>query len=460
MSPRGAGPLTGGGVPQMERGTIISVDARGHVYRVALNSGRTMQMARIRTHPGDLTLLPLQSAVLVTWSLGLPYILGVLPSEVAAATEENPQSVTDVEGHGGNDPVFQRNMAAVARAPGEPIDVMPGDFTGLSPDGASVSALHGQVAQLRGGSLAKVQAFGASDTVQIIAGVYRLISWMGEAKIVNNNGKTSFIWRGGTDQITQTGPDEEKYTIRLDVGQTGDVIRLEVTTREGQVVFRFHVSASGACEIFAAGGINQHGGGADSDVNPVRFQGQRQTEVSGGSTERVNGSVTHTCNGSNRRDVGGDDTRNIGGSQSIYVTQDHSLQVSGDSDETIAGKKSVTALEGISHETMGAGLYEVKTQAANIELTPGTAKLQVKTAIPDAIELGYNPTSHVTKFEEMQTAMLALKLQLDLAMALIATHFHPPAGPTFTAPAPTLAPLATPLPFDMSLARSILTKTT
>ena len=459
MSPRGAGPLTGGGVAQMERGTIISVDARGHVYRVALNSGRTMQMSRVRTHPGDLTLLPLQTPVVVTWALGLPYILGVLPNEVAAAPEENPQSVTDVPGHGGNDPVFQRNMAAVARAPGEPIDVMPGDFTGLSPDGASVAALHGQVAQIRGGSLAKVQAFGASDTVQIIAGIYRLISWMGESKIINNDGKTSFIWRGGTDQITQTGPDEEKYTIRLDVGQTGDVIRLEVLTREGQVVFRFHVSATGACEIFAAGGINQHGGGATSDVNPVRFQGQRQTAVSGSSTERVNGSVTNRCDGSHRRDVGGDDTRNIGGSQSIYVTQDHSLDVSGDSEETIAGKKSVTGVEGISHDTLGPGVYEVKTQAGNIELTPGVAKFQVKTAVPDAIELGFSATSHVTKFEELQVALNALKLQLDLAMALIASHFHPPSGPTFTAPAPTLAPLASPLPFDMSLARSILTKT-
>jgi hypothetical protein len=218
--PRGAGPLagaTGAGTPHVERGTILSCDARGQVYRVALNSGRTMQMGRIRSHPGDMTLLPPRTIVVVTWALGLPYIMGVLPPEVASVDSETPQSITDVTGHGGDDPVLQRNLGANSRAPDEPRDILPGDFVGTSPDGASVSALHGKVAQLRGGALAKVQAFGDSDLVQIVTGLYRMISWMGESRILNEDGKTSFVWRGGTDQITQTGADEENYTIRLDV---------------------------------------------------------------------------------------------------------------------------------------------------------------------------------------------------------------------------------------------------
>ena len=460
--PRGPGPLTKGNGGHLERGTVISVDAGNHVYYVALNSGRAMHMSRIRSHPGDMVLLPIRTQVIVTWALGLPYIMGVLPSEVAADTTETPQAITDVPGHGGQDPVLQRNMGAVARAPTEPNDILPGDVNGMSPDGAAVSALHGKVAQLRGGPMAKVQTFGETDRVKIVTGIFDFISWMGEAKIINNGGKTSYVWRGGTDQITQTGPDEEKYTIWLDVGHTGDVILLQVKNRQKQVVFRFHVSASGACEIFAAGGMNQHGGGAASDVNPTRIHGSRETEVAGASVERVSGNSTHTCEGTHRRNISGDDNRNIGGGQSIYVTSDHQLQVSGNSDETIAGTKTVTGIEGITHEVLADGTYAVNTQAGNVTFTPATGKFQVATAVPDAVELGVNPTSHVAKFEELQSIMVGFKQQLDRMFQMVRAHTHPLAISMGVASpsADLVAGLSAPLYLDMSTAKSILTKTT
>lgn len=461
---RGPGPLASGQAGHLERGTIISVDAGGHVYRVALNSGRTMQMSRIRSHPGDLALLPVKTIVVVTWALGLPYILGVLPREVSSETSEVPQAVTDVPGHGGDDPALNGNLAAIARAPQEPRDLMPGDFVGLSPDGASVAALNGQVAQIRGGPLAKVQAFGDNDMVRIVAGVLDVITWMGEAKVVNNGGKTSYIWRGGTDQVTQTGPDEQKYTIKLDVGHTGDVIRLEVCNRAQQVMFRFHVSAAGACEIYAAGGLNQHGGGSARDVNPTRIHGSRETDVTGASVERVAGNSTHACQGSHRRDVVGNDTRNIGGGQSIYVTSDHSLQVGGNSQEDIAGTKTISSGSGITQEVLQDGDYAVNTTSGNAVFTPATGKFQVRTAQPDAIEFGVDPTSHAVKFEELQSAMVGFQRQLDSLFAIIKTHTHvvvtaPPAPPTAIASPSLVSGLSAPLSLDLSSARSRTTKT-
>jgi len=458
--PRGAGPLagaTGVGTPHIERGTILSCDARGQVYRVALNSGRTMQMGRIRAHPGDATLLPPRTIVVVTWALGLPYIMGVLPPEVAVVDSETPQSVTDVTGHGGDDPMLQRNLGANSRAPNEPRDILPGDFVGRSADGASVAALHGKVAQLRGGPLAKVQTFGESDLVQIVTGLYRMVSWMGESRIINENGKTSFIWRGGTDQITQTGADEENYTIRLDVGHTGDVVKLEVTNREGQALFRFHVSATGACEIFAAGGLNQHGGGAEKDVHPVRFYGRRETEVEGSSDERVSGNATMRHEANLQHDVGNNVTQNVGGSHSTYVTQDQTVQVGGNASETVAGRRTVISRGRMRFEVRDRQLYAVQALGGNIEFTPQGSTFKVITAQPDAVQLG-PAGSHATKYEELSTAMSAFKTQLDLLHGLVATHIHPPSGPTFTAPSPTLAPLANPLTLDLSSARCTTTK--
>jgi hypothetical protein len=457
--PRGAGPLagaTGMGTPYIERGTILSCDARGHVYRVALNSGRILQMGRIRTHPGDMTLLPPRTIVAVTWALGLPYILGVLPPEVATTNSETPQSITDVPGHGGDDPVLQRNLGASARAPNEPRDILPGDFVGTSADGASVAALHGKIAQLRGGALAKIQAFGDSDLVQIITGLYRMISWMGESKIINEDGKTSFIWRGGTDQLTQTGADEENYTIRLDVGHTGDVIKLEVTNREGQALFRFHVSATGACEIFAAGGINQHGGGSESDVNPVRFYGRREIEVAGASTERISGNAHIHYEANVQHNVSNNATENIGGSHSSYITQDRDIQVGGNVNETIVGSRTVISRGRMRFEVHDGQLYTVQTFGGNIEFTPQGSIFKVNTSQPDAVQLG-PASSHATKYEELNAAIQALKAQLDVLFGLIATHVHPIGVPN-TGPAPTLAPLANPLIVDLSAARCTTTK--
>lgn len=442
----------------IERGTILSCDARGQVYRVVLNSGRTVQVGRLRSHPGDLTLLPVQTPVAVTWALGLPYILGVLPAEVAVTDDETPQSITDVPGHGGNDPVLQRNLGASARAPNEPSDILPGDFVGQSADGASVAALHGKVAQLRGGPLAKIAAFGDSDLVQVITGLYRMVTWMGESGVVNEDGKTSFIWRGGTDQITQTGPDEERYTIRLDVGHTGDVVKLEVTNREGQALFRFHVSSSGACELFAAGGLNQHGGGGTQDVHPLRFHGRREVEVEGESHERVSGHVAQQYEAGYQRDVANNETVNIGGGQSTFVTSDHALQVSGNASEAVGGSKRTISGGDMHFEVRDGKLYAVRTVQGNMEFTPVGGTFKVITSRPDSIQLG-PATSHATKYEELANALNAFKVQVDAKLALIATHIHPPGfPPALTAPAPTLAPLAQPLMLVLEPARATATK--
>jgi hypothetical protein len=413
-----------------------------------------MQMGRIRSHPGDMTLLPPRTAVVVTWALGLPYIMGVLPAEVATTSNETPQSVTDVTGHGGDDPVLQRNLGASSRAPNEPRDIMPGDFVGTSPDGASVAALHGKIAQIRGGALAKVQAFGEGDLVKIVTGLYQMVSWMGESKIINEDGKTSFVWRGGSDQITQTGGDEENYTIRLDVGHTGDVVKLEVTNREGQALFRFHVGATGACEIFAAGGINQHGGGADSDVNPVRFYGQRVTEVEGQSTERVSGNANVQYEANVRRDVSNNEEVFVGGSSTTSVTQDHNVRVGGNANEIVAGRRTTISSGQMRFEVREGQLYAVQALGGNIEFTPQGSVFKVNTTRPDSIQLG-PADSHATKFEALSVALNALKTQLDAQFLLISSHLHPPGLP---APAPTLAPLAVPLVLDLSPARCTVTK--
>ena len=451
-------------VGHIERGTVIDFDAARHVYRVALNSGRTMLMSRLRSHPGDLTMLPNGTMVVATFALGLPYIMGVLPPETSApaTATENPISISDVPGHGGEDPVLDRNFGATARADGEPRDVLPGDFVGLGPDGASVGALHGKVAQLRASPLAKVQAFGDNDLVQIIAGVFRLVTWMGESRIVNDDGKTSFVWRGGADQLTQTGPDEGRYTIRFDAGHTGDLVRLEVTNREGQAVFRFHVDPQGRCELYAAGGFDQHAGADGGMRHPQRFHGSVDQEVAGAATRRVTGEVTERHEAGRTEEVATDHHLAVGQDQVVHVNRDQRLSVGGDATTVVTGTRRCVTQGDCTTEVRDGHLHGVKTfngearvetQGGRILLDPATGIVEIPATSADAIRLGAGASVHATRWEELNTVLTTILGRLNGLSTAVATHVHPAGAPS-TGPSPTLAPYAPPINPDVVAARS------
>jgi hypothetical protein len=443
----------------VERGVIASCDALRHIYMVQLNSGQMLPMARIRTHHGDLTLLTVGTFVVVTFALGNPYIMGVLPPDTASTYSENPESITDVDGFGGNDPLLSRSFGGSSRGAGEPQDLAPGDFVAMSQDGASLSVLQGQVAQLRGSPLAKVQAFGDNDLVQIVAGVLRVITWMGESNVVNNKGKTSFIWRGGSDQLTQTGSDEEKYTIKLDVGHTGDMINFEVCTRSQQTVFKFHVSPQGAVELFAAGGFNQHSGANVQQIHPVNFNGSVVETITGGASRTVSGDVQERHDGSRTEVIASDHSVTVGQDQAINVSRNRRVATGGDNIEEVAGKRKISSFEENTTEILGpgkahtirtiGGAHQVLTTGGAITMNPGPGTFSVL-ASPEMISLGTGAVSHAVKWEEMNVALQAMAIQLSTMHALLAAHVHP-AGP-FT-PDPTLSPLASPVLVELTTAR-------
>lgn len=471
----------------VERGTVLAVDAQQQMYRVHLNSGRTMLMARIRSHPGDMVVLPVGVFVMVSFALGMPYIIGVLPPETAVVNEENVTSITDVEGHGGNDPLLGRSLGVTSRGPNEPRDVVPGDFVGTGPDGASVSALHGKVAQLRASPLAKVQAFGDNDLVQIVAGVLRTVTWMGESKVVNDEGKTSFQWRGGTDQLTQTGGDEERYTIKLDVGHTGNMIKLEVCNRDHQTVFRFHVSPEGQVELYAAGGFNQHSGDNDAAVHPVNYHGSVAEVVTGGASRQVSGDVTETHEGNRTETVSGNHALTIGQDKVLNVSRDQNVNVGGNATQAVTGNlttnilgdcKTTVFTPGKVHsvKTTGGdvtvetqlGAYSVATSGGTVGIDAGVGQARVTASVIELlastgsislgapsgnISIGNGAASGSVRWEQLNVVLQTLVAEINAKLALIAAHAHPPpTGPA--APSPTLVPVASPLILNMLEARS------
>lgn len=446
-----------------ERGTIIGVDANRHTYRVATNRGPVLNgVARLRASPGDTALLPLQQLVMVDHSLGEPYIVGVLPLQVEQAANETPSNVTGTDGHGGEDPVLNRNFGATARAPGEPRDLLPGDVALRSPDGAVVAALHGKVALLQGSPLAQVRAFGENNALEIIGGLLRVVTWMGEARVINEDGKTSFVWRGGADQLTETGADEDRYTLRLDLGHTGDLVNFEVTTPAGQSLFRFHVDPRGRASIVSRGGWEWTSGSDSQLEHPQRIHGAHVVEVEGSQRTRVAGAATHAYDAGRATTVADNDGRTVGQDAVDRINRDLDVNVGGTASHVAVGDVTRTSSRGSVRDNVTVGNYaarinaggwSVRCDAGNASVTCDAGKFQVLVG-PDSAEFGRNPTSHGTKYEQLATALNALVTQLNTNFALIATHIHNPSTPA----SPTLVPLANPYVADWSAARSNIVK--
>ena len=472
-------PLTGavpfaGNPNVLEGGTIIAVDANSRVYRVHTSSGRTQYMSRIQAHPGDIALLPLHTRVLVTYGLGIPYILGIIPDAGRQTQNTEPESLTGTSGHGGEDPLLARSATSGARGADEPRDLIPGDMALRSPDGASIAALRGRVAQVKGSDVAKIEAFGGSDLVRIVAGVLQTITWMGESKTVNNDGKTSFIWDGGSDQLTQTGQDEGQFTIHVRLGHEGNLARFEITNREGQPMFNVHVGPDGALRVFGRRGADVHMGSDPEDAHHFAYVGSCTEEITGNSLRDIGGDSSTTVAGSMTCDIEHNRTCYVGGDDFCQVTQNQNITVAQNAEHLIQGSRSVFVGETSTHEVIGSGIYGVKTSGGAMEFatrggqcrfqtgagnftvdTSGAIKLQ---AGAESIELGRNATSHATKFEELQTALSVLTQQVSAHNTLLTSHVHPVTAPGTTGPSPTLLPLATALSVNIIAAKSTTTK--
>lgn len=422
-----------------ERGTVLEVDARRHAYRVVVGSGRAVSMGRLLTNPGDTSLLQTGDVVLVFYGLGVPYILGVLPPGSEHA--DSPESLSGVEGMGSADPALDRGLPVSARSPRAPADLLPGDAALLGPDGASLAALRGRVAQLSGGPFAQVQAFGDTDKVRILAGEIIQETWMGRSETVNEGGKTSFRWRGGSDQLTQTGADEGRYTIALDVGHSGNVLNLEITNREGQALFRLHVDPQGHAELFAAGGFSQTHG----------------NEPGATQESAHHGNAVHTVTGRRQHEIGQD--------EKIEVGRHWSLKAGGLVEVVSGSRVSLIGSEGAALQGGGEvqvrGGDKVTVQGAGIELDPLLDKLNVKTALPDAILLGSNPSNHVTLYEPLLSAVQTLTADFNALRAAFAMHTHPvisiPGG-SAAGPNPLLSSYATPRTYPWARCASVVVK--
>lgn len=340
-----------------ETGIVRDYKAATRTYTVQLASGRQpLEMPRLVRDPGDTSIIPRDTWVVVHDELGFPVIDAILPQAPTRPVELAPNRVSEVRGVGGEDPVFEvPNDAANFRQPNDPVDVVAGDRVIAGPEGNLLAVLAGGSNVMKSSPFAQVRTHGLTDMVEIISKVYRHITAMGDMRIVNDGGKTSLIWRAGSDQETENGAGEENWTIRLDVGATGDLFNFEVTTPHGNTLAKIHMSADGRVEILGVKGVDITSGG----------EGETREDLAGSKRTRVGGDLTQETKGNRSEVVGGESRTQVSKGHTTVVGGARSQMVNGDELSYVGGKQVTKIQGGLPVPPPAPGTLAQKTEVIN-----------------------------------------------------------------------------------------------
>lgn len=477
----GSGRLGGPGEAERrgEFATVINYQTDRYTATVRTERGRTLTgVPRLRSSSGEIVALPPGAEVLLTYDYGMPLILGVLTIPAAGNEGSDALPVSEITDVGGNaadaSTITSRGNFRLAS---EPRDVIPGDWVQTGSDGSLFALLGGGTAVMRGSALAQVRAHMLQDLIEIISRNYRQVTDMGEFTISNNDGHVNMRFRGASDQLTETGVDEERWTIKMDLGSEGDIFNFELCTPTGQTLFKIHVDSSGSCEIFGVNGVALTSGS--------RAGGRHVEEHTADSTRTITGNRESTTRGDETRVIDGNASTTIGGNcelnayadMSIFAGRDTTLgagrnlflNVLGDTTAPTGNALTFDISSGnwvvnVGAATSPLGKAEINTQTGDINLksilggtinldTPlGNIKtmsqtIKIVTAMPDSVILGGETlTSHLVKYEELERHLQSIYAAID-------AHTHPVSGTATNAPT---VPVCTPLQGTLTLAKSLL----
>jgi len=431
--------------PKGEFATVLSYQADRYTATVRTENGRTLTgIPRLRTSPGEIAALVPGTEVLLSFEYGRPLILGVMPP-TGGLSDETKFSLTDTEGFGGQGlNKTELGSGGEFRGPAEPDDAMPGDWAQMGPEGNLISVLAGGVNVMRSSGLSQVRTHLLNDLVEIISRNYRHVTDMGEFTVQNNEGRINMRFRGGTDQRTEAGENDNNWTIKFDMGAEGDLLNWEFTTPQGQTLFRFRVDSDGQCEIFGINGVAIHSGALNGGVSSEVTTGSREVAIGGDQKLKIDGTQTQTIRGSSTTDVlqnhavsaGNDVLQNALRDLGIGAGRNLTMTVQGDPDADsvifdiesgnwlvdIAGPTSPNPKSGHTLRTFAGDVNTESLAGGNFNFTSllGDFFSQTKKAVfstntlPDSVVLGGRAlTSHLVKYEQLEQHLMLLYQLLD-----------------------------------------------
>jgi hypothetical protein len=318
-------------------GIIADVNEKTHSYKVQVNKGEApLTCFRMMQSEGEIKLLPTGTRVAISFDYSQPAIIGVIP-HTTPATDNTDTSVTGETST--IDPSNANQAGGNFRPQQTPSDMSEGDEGIVSPDGNFVGALAGGVNLMKSGGLASVMTSLVNDLVQVTCGNYRMQSNMGVSEIKNDGGRVSYTFRGGSDQKTECGSDQDNWSIRLDLGAEGDLFRFALTNPDGGRLFEVHVNADGKIEAFGADGLDMFSGANTHE----KTLGSKTVSVKRDVDVAIGGEVTEAIASNRETAIGGSDTKAVGNDIVNTARRNRTESTGGQHIETVTGGNPLTA---------------------------------------------------------------------------------------------------------------------
>lgn len=408
----GEAALKRGGARSRELAEVVACNQGTHTYLVRTHGGAPIpDVPRKRSDPRDFAMLPLGTTVIISWDLGFPYIDGCIDMPGLPQTALQAPTITGIDGIGADNPLQPTDGNNNYAPPTAPTDLTQGDWAKIGPLGQHVAVLEGGIASL-GTPNALVRSLGLIGLLQTIAKGIQTVTDFGEWKVVNDQGNVSFVLRAGSSQTTQTGLDEDHFTIRLDLGASGNLFNFQITTPEGKTLFKLFAGADGRVQIYGDAGV-------DISSGPNGDKEQR-TDALGAHTTNIGADKTTTIGGVHAMTVGKSSTRNIttdqqvvvGNDDTLLVNKDQTISVGGNRTDVVAGGTAQDAKPGnvaVSMKVLNGGyMIDIGNPAdgANISAQAGYS---LKTALGDiSFDAGMGMKLHAKQTVDVDGQLIKL----------------------------------------------------
>lgn len=402
----GAAALKRAGETNWDLADVVAYNSSTHTAVLRTHKGAPLRdVPQLKQSAGDYEHLPTGTTVAVSYDLGFPVIMGTITLPGPAQEALQPPSITGVEGYGADNPLQPTEGSNNYRPPTAPADMTQGDYAKVGDLGQHLAVLAGGVASM-GSPNAMVRSLGLSGLLQVIAQKLATVTDFGTWRVDNDQGRTSFILRAGASQTTQTGLGEEHWTIRLDLGATGDIFDFQITDPESKVLFKMHVGPDGRLELYGDGGVDISSGKKGNAETLQDIAGSRTTHVGSDDTLEVKNARSVTVGKSVTENIATDRSTSIGNVEALFVNKDRVVNTGGVHTDIVAGGAAQDAKPGntarttkilnggwkidIGNPADGANIsaqaaYELKTSLGDISFDAG-ANMNLKAKQMMALE--------------------------------------------------------------------------
>jgi len=432
------------------------VVTRGVGGEVSQPGGKTLKgVPRKVDNPGHESVLPIGTTVVIDWALGFPYIDGVLNVDLTREKVEGinkPDGIGDQNASPTSNPIQPNDSSdktgiGFYSQPGAPRDLLAGEQVLFTRDGNRLGALRGNynVMDAGPGTKAKVETFGQHDLVRTTCENYEMFSGFGKLSMYNAEGRCGLQFRAAADQLNESGGDEDLWTFKLDIGETGEYFTMEVAGTDGSTQAKWNISPNGRVTFLATDGMDFINGGETPSYQ--EYAGDIIQRILGGVSRLVEGSVVQQLSSSRDVSIGESDRKITGNDDTVFVNNNQIVNVGGSRSETITGGFPLSATPGgvaleqnilngsyvldIGNPKLGANLaakagYSLFVHNGDVVIgenptQPATlATVSLNTLKPDSIALGGTTQTsiyHALLFEQLDAWLTEF-------LTLFDTHTH------------------------------------